>query len=356
MGPRHTDSNPFKLVGVATTWLEFVGIESKSLCLLCMCVHDYIYALSHFRSIQCHLCEELIDEILERLPPKSLLRFRSVSKSWCHRISSGNFIRNHTFRCVTTATWLKPLLKHQIHFSKDGVEFSYALDPTDVHSSNEVAKFSKGPSQIVGSCFGILCLNKITVSPSVSLWNPSIRRKVTVPDYPFGNSDVAYGFGFDPTTDDYKIAGLSCGDVQSSYVYSLKTNSWTEIQLPTTPFSEVMTLACFVDGALHWAVKCESNDIPHYCIMTLDLRTHVFGMISLPNPSWVTQRLLIIKDSLAVISSDGYESRMWIRIEEDNNDASWSKALKITSFGVEDSQAYNPFTFTCGSFRFCLHS
>nr|GEW39439.1 hypothetical protein [Tanacetum cinerariifolium] len=278
-----------------------------------------------------YLCEELIDEILERLPPKSLLRFRSVSKSWCHRISSRNFIRNHTFRCVKTATWLKPLLHHRIHFNKDGVEFSFALDPTDVHSSNEVAKFSEGPSQIVGSCFGILCLKKITASPSVSLWNPSIgrqvtvpdypfgnsdihfnkdgvefsfaldptdvhpsnevakfsegpsqivgscfgilclkkitaspsvslwnpsiRRQVTVPDYPFGNSDVAYGFGFDPTTDDYKIAGLSCGDVQSSYVYSVKTNSWNEIQLPATPFSEVMTWACFVNGALHWATR-----------------------------------------------------------------------------------------------------
>ncbi|MFS8032116.1 putative phosphoglycerate mutase (2,3-diphosphoglycerate-independent) [Helianthus anomalus] len=42
------------------------------------------------------LCEELNVEILSRLPTKSLLRFRSVSKSLCACIGSRGFIRIHT--------------------------------------------------------------------------------------------------------------------------------------------------------------------------------------------------------------------------------------------------------------------
>lgn len=48
------------------------------------------------------LLQDLIDEVLCRVPVKPLLRFRCVSKDWCSRIDSNAFIKKHiktTFEC-----------------------------------------------------------------------------------------------------------------------------------------------------------------------------------------------------------------------------------------------------------------
>ncbi|GKC04324.1 RNA-directed DNA polymerase, eukaryota [Tanacetum coccineum] len=106
-----------------------------------------------------YLCEELIDEILERLPSKSLHRIRSVSKSWDYRISSPNFIRKHAIRSITTTTY--------------------------EYTRRELAKFTESDYRITGSCFRIICMGtRKYYNPSVILWNPSVRRKLTVPNYP----------------------------------------------------------------------------------------------------------------------------------------------------------------------------
>ncbi|GKB34039.1 putative F-box protein [Tanacetum coccineum] len=192
------------------------------------------------------LCEELIDEILGKLPPKSLLRFRTLSKSWLH--------------------------------------------PEDEYMWKESAKFPVSNCHIVGSCNGIICLYK-NIGSSFTLWNPSIRRKLTIPSHPSGDFTLAYGFGFDPLADDYKIVSISFEGVQTSFLYSMKANVWSHIGPPSTSFYTVKSFACFVNGILHWVVKSESSDTGHSYILTFDLSTHVFGMISLPKPNWITNEI-----------------------------------------------------------------
>ncbi|GKB25345.1 putative F-box protein [Tanacetum coccineum] len=192
------------------------------------------------------LCEELIDEILGKLPPKSLLRFRTLSKSWLH--------------------------------------------PEDEYMWKESAKFPVSNCHIVGSCNGIICLYK-NIGSSFTLWNPSIRRKLTIPSHPSGDFTLAYGFGFDPLADDYKIVSILFEGVQTSFLYSMKANVWSNIGPPSTSFYTVKSFACFVNGILHWVVKSESSDTGHSYILTFDLSTHVFGMISLPKPNWITNEI-----------------------------------------------------------------
>ncbi|GJX50736.1 F-box/kelch-repeat protein-like protein [Tanacetum coccineum] len=209
--------------------------------------------------------------------------------------------------------------------------------------------------EIVGSYNGIICLFNEGVE-LITLWNPSIRYKLTFPAYPSSNKRVSFGFGFDPIGDDYKIVAMSyfCYEVpESSFIYSLKTNSWSKIVSATPNYCYVTlgSYGCFFNRTLHWVVRL--NDIDQCCIITFDLSTNVFGFISLPKPNIRYYAPMIIKGCLAVMfmSHDGGDHcSIWV-MREYNNVASWTKAFDISEGRLmnedhKDAISYNHETGT----------
>nr|KAJ0198319.1 hypothetical protein LSAT_V11C700383320 [Lactuca sativa] len=176
----------------------------------------------------------------------------------------------------------------------------------------------------VGSCNGTFCLK---TKNGLTLWNPSIRRKVRVLECP-RSSELAsggIGFGFDPISDDYKIVWISY-EKDTSFVYAVKTGTWCEIASPKPEFTYVRREAFLFKGVLHWEVN--RFDLDFSCILTFDLSTHVFGMIPFPGSALdrLTTRLTTIQDSLALISYRMDVDDTWIRVWRD---ASWSVVFKL---------------------------
>ncbi|GKC35814.1 F-box/kelch-repeat protein-like protein [Tanacetum coccineum] len=255
-----------------------------------------------------YVSDDLINDIFERLPAKSLLRFRSLSKSWCSHIQSPDFIHRHALRSRKKTP--KILIRHSTLCDRKYIDMYTIHSEDQFVSSNPVwldvsipaVKFPKGMGnrligKIVGSCNGVLCLfhyNKNTIS----LWNPSIRHVTTLPSAPNHHRASLVGIGFDPSIDDYKIVRISH---KRSFVSTLKTRVWCPIASPTTEVRGRQEFcACFFNGALHWVVEYYNYEISQY-ILTFHLTTHVFGKIFLPNPNWLTRELTIINGSLAVI-------------------------------------------------------
>ncbi|CAI9295077.1 unnamed protein product [Lactuca saligna] len=191
--------------------------------------------------------------------------------------------------------------------------------------------------RIVGSCYRTFFLK---INNNLSLWNPSIRHKLSVPKCPQKPDELetfpwaGIGLGFDPIGDDYKIVWIS-ESRKSSFVYAVKTGAWCEIASPTPQFSYVLPKAVFFNGVLHWEIHCDhikSQDIylPSY-ILTFDLSTHVFGMIRLPEPDWCwrTTGLTTIQSSLALISYRMDVDDTWIRVWRDN---SWYVVFKLGTY------------------------
>lgn len=274
-----------------------------------------------------YLYEELIVEIFSRLPSKSLLRFRSVSKSLCSCIANPSFIRLHTLRSPQ-----KLLLTHDTMNGRFYTLHSHdqlPLSPDYGYDGITPFEFPLMYWRIVGSCNGILCL--LDNENSFIMWNPSIRRKQTIHD-PLSRRyrrrrHIAAGFGFDPITNDYKIVTIY-GDngSYSSFVYSMKKRRWYVISFPiTTPFNYTSPLSCFVNGVLHWqAIQYINGSIlGHRFILTFNFSTHVYGMLELL-PEWPiheTRPFITINGSLALRSSkDG--ATVWVRTEH-NNIPSW---------------------------------
>lgn len=102
---------------------------------------------------------ELILEIFKRLPTKSLLRFRSVSKSLCSTIYSPEFIRTHMLQSPP-----KVLIRHR--YAPDYKDF-YTLHSEDQLPMRHSGRYNDETTfevpynhyyNIVGSCNGIICV------------------------------------------------------------------------------------------------------------------------------------------------------------------------------------------------------
>nr|XP_016480135.1 PREDICTED: putative F-box/kelch-repeat protein At1g12870 isoform X4 [Nicotiana tabacum] len=143
----------------------------------------------------CTLPGDAMVEILLRLPVKSLLRFRAVSKSWYGFLSSPDFIQMHLRHGQ------QPLHEKLLRVSDRGprdtptISF-FSVDRTvtvnaddDIDDGVDVYKnnndlypssvvdlpFPSSPDdevRIVGSCNGLLCVHFNRTS-NIILWNPA---------------------------------------------------------------------------------------------------------------------------------------------------------------------------------------
>nr|XP_043626114.1 putative F-box protein At3g16210 [Erigeron canadensis] len=303
-----------------------------------------------------YICEELIAEIFTRLPIEAILRFRTLSKSIRSCIDSPHFIRKHTLLSPQ-----KFLIRHRNRTIGEGYTL-HSEDQLPLRGESIDATALKFPfsstSKIVGSCNGIFCLRD-SKDKSISLWNPCIRRKLTIPDRrPASKCKlpcICIGFGFDPITSDYKILRISYEDYDhkrprppQAFIYSVRRDAWCHIDSSPPPNVIMSEQACCLNGALllwvvqnsvGWHKSEEEEKYTNAYIMTFDLTTHVFGSIELPadqyweNQLWHTHLFLtIINGSIAFIHcADNSSIRIWVRRLVDNNTA-WSLEFDVPTF------------------------
>ncbi|GJX57660.1 putative F-box domain-containing protein, partial [Tanacetum coccineum] len=114
---------------------------------------------------------EMQVEIMKRLPVRSLIQFRSVSKSWKSLIDSYEFIGDYHVSRDT---------RHHLLVSYVSVVDDNNTFPEHKFPLTFIAQLSK--PTIVGSSRGLLCLYGYDGKPSYSkskmavVWNPAIRK------------------------------------------------------------------------------------------------------------------------------------------------------------------------------------
>ncbi|CAN6232409.1 unnamed protein product [Urochloa humidicola] len=269
------------------------------------------------------LMEELVTEILTRLPVKSLRRFLSVCKAWRSIISDPIFIRAHLRR--SAANWeqnpcfiINPQnIEELIH---DGEEcwaasndlrfYKWHLRPKDGTSSgkNDVATFLDAKDfdgefnwlENFKHCDGLLFAPTDT---KLYVFNPATRESITLPDghrnsMRVGGQGCCYcaGLGLDPGTGKYKV-------VQAFYrSVDLDTNMWTDTYMGMEVFNiagddrgdwreiesdppypvERSESAVTVNGFLFWRIAKHHPERSR-AILHLSLEKEEFGIIRLPD-------------------------------------------------------------------------
>ncbi|GER48382.1 F-box family protein [Striga asiatica] len=265
-----------------------------------------------------YLNEDVLVEILARLPVKVLLRFRTVCKSWKSMILIGSPEFRST--CCLNNDHHRP------------------ADPSWL----ELLDFPFKSHHIVGSINGLICVSmsrtcvsEVQAVISFMLWNPTIRRHVYLPDLTFtkpGISRPPIEFGYDPTTDDYKIVVLT---VPAEFnVYSLNSNAWRRgnllvHQCPNSKISFCSTGA-FVGGKMHWLLCKDLVDYEvgmmrrSFSLYSFDVAQEVFEEVALPPQDPAAARFIIIPqvavlgDSLLVgqlaYNSHNSWTNIWVQI------------------------------------------
>ncbi|KAM3396572.1 hypothetical protein P3S68_000084 [Capsicum galapagoense] len=253
----------------------------------------------------CILPPEIITEILSRLPIKSLLKFRSVSKSWLALISSPEFIDTHLSLSANKEEMLHLLVLNDLNY---GDKWCYR----DVHVAslfnNSVTEAvdlgypvedDSFQLRIEGCCNGLLLLSAHESIKYLVLWNPTIRKHKNLPEFrPRRKGSYyrpVYGFGYDEVHHDYKVMGIcyhynandSVDDVEIK-VYSLRSDSWISIDYcGETNFiknndgsyvDELDSPADLANGKLHWNMGREKKDI-----VSFDIANEKWGKVEKPS-------------------------------------------------------------------------
>ncbi|XP_062152760.1 F-box/kelch-repeat protein At3g06240-like [Alnus glutinosa] len=319
------------------------------------------------------LPNEVISDILSRLPVKSLIRFRCVSKEWCSLISSPNFIAAHLNRSLSNS-------QHQPYlFVYDNYTiYTVLLYPSDLQVE-KMGDFFANPSDrielydpdgehslhLVGSSNGLLCLATAFFDNergSCVLWNPSIQKAISLPkpNLQFhGSFDQSVGFGYEPMTDDYKLVRLVYPRGTNHYpfiafndnivsplveVYTLRTGIWRSVTARGPPYIiKMWSSSVFVNGALHWPANTRRNQNPfRNVIVWFNMKDEAFGEVGMPESlqgvEYLDVRVFLVDGLLALVPRVSYGNEasqaVWV-MKEYGAVESWSKLFDIRIGGFE---------------------
>ncbi|KAJ1437937.1 Galactose oxidase/kelch, beta-propeller [Sesbania bispinosa] len=273
-----------------------------------------------------NLPQELLEDILTRLPYKSLMRFKSVCKYWYALFHDPVFLSRHLSNFIkhhNSGDSVLLRLSFPTIFG-DGLE-NYKLFSLSATSAVEtiIPKFNMLSTkfQISGHCNGILCLSidYWPRSKEVLLYNPATREFRCLPDTAMrlkpSSLALAVGMGYDPFTDDYKVIriwkvdtyGNNGGVFSTNWVeeYALSTDSWTMLHNTNAGFF-LFGIDCFAmcykRTYYWWAFNREDKSS---IILALDMEDEVFKRV--PTPPHVDigdpngRSLAVWNDSISLI-------------------------------------------------------
>ncbi|CAH9137686.1 unnamed protein product [Cuscuta epithymum] len=288
---------------------------------------------------------DIISNVLQQLPVKSLLRFQTVCKLWKNIIKSPSFIASHLEHSIRE----NPSLIIVRHFYRNNSFHLYCLD-----RDMKLSRVPKDPlidsfksAWIFRSYNGVLCVQVDLLPgtlPSLYLWNPATREVMQVPRIrTIMNSCwiCSLGFAASPTVNDLKIVLVisisTRGDVSNVVeVYSLSTNSWKKIHMASLKDMDFRPHCITSKGAIFWfatmgGLTSHGGDHTNV-IVSFDLEMDEFRLVT-PPPSSRNKiaNLTLYENRLAVFhysnpsNTGNTPEELWV--VEEGIGGSWSKVL-----------------------------
>ncbi|KAL1353561.1 hypothetical protein HN51_017483 [Arachis hypogaea] len=292
--------------------------------------------------------DDLLTQILVRVPLRDVITFRRVSKRWLSLISAPYFRRCHT--SVKVKQRVSGLF---FDFAPDSVfhqEVKFFYLDKETCPSYSSSSFSPkipdlGSSLIIQSCNGLMLLQS---EEAAFIYNPTTGDKKTLPSsFPSSDpSDLYYSLAFDPLLFlGYKVIcifdGLDSKDeCFQTMIYSSESGGWKRgCSLPPTSHIH-FDIPTYFKGSIYWngrkttlrfdlKEECMKNDMPR-----LPPKTY-YRTVLVPSSGYM---------NLAGFESDDELSICIFRLKEDYSSPRWVHMHSIDLLPVIVQTAFDRIT------------
>ncbi|KAL6517862.1 hypothetical protein OROMI_033563 [Orobanche minor] len=322
------------------------------------------------------LSGDLIMEILERLPVKSLLRFKSVSKAWQQLILNPQFIAKHLILQKKKADVNYLHCYHHVPHCRNDIFTRYPADHNKIgisliskeNNHNQNSLFStrvlplfyhdREEVSIVGSYNGLVCIRFSKkrgdgIPPSFGLWNPATRRFKVLPSPKLIYEPFSVGFSYVPSTGCYKLVIVLVfridmqGDNNGRYITRVQVldvghDRWREVlrqgqdELSHGKPFNIFDSPVVVNGCLYWLGSTIGDEGSSRSMVWFDIEKEVFfrqTLLSYPfddgfNFFNTRCKLDIFEENLAMFVCPGSDSDSDELIYDEEEE---SRALQVSS-------------------------
>uniref|UniRef100_A0A5B7AXY7 F-box domain-containing protein n=1 Tax=Davidia involucrata TaxID=16924 RepID=A0A5B7AXY7_DAVIN len=297
--------------------------------------------------------DDMISDILSRLPLKSIFSCRCVCKTWCSLLLDPNFAALHYAR-APQGVILHFVIQRDLYLE---VESSGSRNSSRGSTSNAVVtklntklEFPERMPHRLNSCNGLFLFIKFGFPITCSIYNPITGEYMILPqDKNDAFSQIGFGLGFSQKTNQFKVLRISFYTKilmqLKAEIHTVGTNSWRSIGGDVLP-----KLCCpspqsiFLNGALHWMPETllSSNLID---INSFDFENEEFQSIPLPAQFGVeritrTARLGLLGGCLCIYdTSFSPQLDIWM-MKDYGVKESWTKQYVIET--PEFSRSFHP--------------
>ncbi|KAK9949278.1 hypothetical protein M0R45_004811 [Rubus argutus] len=314
-----------------------------------------------------HLPEDIIVQILYRLPVKPLIRFRCVSKRWSSIVSNPQFAKSQ-FKFASERKILGPKLLVSTSSQLESLDLQTPSFGDDSSLRKLTCPF-KEPGRavkIVSSCNGMVFVVAHDFHDTSYIWNPSTGLLFKLPYPGFDSKRVGSrpvlprcGFGYVSATDDYKVVAVgSLGNSTVSVdIFSSKANSWKRIK-SQPHFSEEYCIkgrGTFSNEALHWLVDTSTDD--KSAIIAFDLVEEKFREMPLhllkqdEAGCYFFGEMGVVSGGRLCVASNYVDYsywceiiQLWVMMEYDVCE-SWTKLVKLANYNDQLEGFQAPFVY-----------
>ncbi|GKB67675.1 putative F-box domain-containing protein, partial [Tanacetum coccineum] len=269
---------------------------------------------SSISSIPIEINDDILTEILTKLPAKTLIQFQSVSKPWLTLINQPSFAKLHYAHFATNDRPLNTLItayntltrhRHFLSASRASATISRAAPTTSLAALTHLVTFTAPTimNKETTECEhlnGLILFNSgngFVENDYAFVINPSTREtvKISLPvlAYSYGKVHICYFFGYDEVRNEHKVLNIRMLDIKSLkpfkprsveiMLYELSSFTWRKIDVDL-PIDISNDRWCYgtkhsvcVNSVIYVMLQSRNE------ILAFDLRTEMFEIINLPS-------------------------------------------------------------------------
>ncbi|CAA7016636.1 unnamed protein product [Microthlaspi erraticum] len=284
-----------------------------------------------------HLPEDLVEEILSRVPGTSLKRIRLTCKRWKALIKEPEFSEKH-FRNAPKQSRLLMLKDFRLcpvivdlNVVPPSIEFNGALNPKDSHSNSEQVDIAT-----VSHLDGLLLC--ITRDDRLVVWNPYLGEARWIQQENGYKNYSSFNLGYENKksgrnykvlmhSKGFKTKGL--GLVSGFEVYEFSSSTWRVVNAPKW-VRTIYHRGVALKGNIYWICHDEKDNY----FLSFDFTKETFGRLCLPtSPNRGYKALSVVgEEKLLVLRNSSDTSKMDIWVTNKFNtkaELSWSKYFSV---------------------------